>query len=110
MAGRRRHERFAPAQPWDGAMQVLKDVIVQRDGEAGLVAIGQAPGVVGEQLTLDLAGGGHVVTCRVRVEESRPVILDGSVRHRIRLGILEGQRRPEVVASALGQMHEALVG
>jgi hypothetical protein len=110
MAGRRRHERFAPAQPWDGAMQVLKDVIVQRDGDAGLVAIGQAPGVVGEQLTLDLAGGGHVVTCRVRVEESRPVILDGSVRHRIRLGILEGQRRPEVVASALGQMHEALVG
>jgi hypothetical protein len=91
-------------------MQVLKDVIVQRDGEAGLVAIGHAPGVVGEQLTLDLAGGGHVVTCRVRVEESRPVILDGSVRHRIRLGILEGQRRPEVVASALGQMHEALVG
>jgi hypothetical protein len=110
MAGRRRHERFAPAQPWDGAVQVLKDVIVQRDGEAGLVAIGQAPGVVGEQLTLDLAGGGHVVTCRVRVEESRPVILDGSVRHRIRLGIIEGQRRPEVVAGALGQMHEALVG
>jgi hypothetical protein len=110
MSGRRRHERFAPAQPWDGAMQVLKDVIVQRDGDAGLVAIGQAPGVVGEQLTLDLAGGGHVVTCRVRVEESRPVILDGSVRHRIRLGILEGQRRPEVVAGALGQMHEALAG
>jgi hypothetical protein len=91
-------------------MQVLRDVIVQRDGDIGLVAIGQAPGVVGEQLTLDLAGGGHLVTCQVRVEESRPVILDGSVRHRIRLGILERQRRPEVVASALGQMHEALVG
>lgn len=110
MSGRRRHERFAPAQPWDGAMQVLRDVIVQRDGDAGLVAIGQVPGVVGEQLTLDLAGGGHIVTCRVQVEESRPVILDGSVRHRIRLEILEGQRRPEVVAGALGQMHEALVG
>ena len=91
-------------------MQVLRDVIVQRDGEAALVAIGQVPGVVGEHLTLDLAGGGHIVTCRVRVEESRPVSLDGSVRHRIRLGILEGQRRPEGVATALGQMHEALVG
>jgi hypothetical protein len=110
MSGRRRHERFAPGQPWDGAMRVLRDVIVQRDSGGGLVAIGQLPGVVGEQLTLDLAGGGHVVTCRVRVEECRPVILDGSVRHRMRLGILEGRRRPEVAASALGQMHEALVG
>jgi hypothetical protein len=110
MSGRRRHERFAPAQPWDGAMQVLRDVIVQRDGEAGLVAIGQAPGVVGEQLMLDLAGGGHLVTCRVRVEESRPVILDGHVRHRITLGVLEGRRRPEMAAGPLGQVHEALVG
>lgn len=109
MAGRRRHERFAPAQPWDGALKVLRDVIVQREGES-LVAIGQLPGVIGEQLTLDVAGGGHVVTCRVRVEESRPVILDGSVRHRIRLGILEGRRRREAGVAAALQVHEALVG
>lgn len=110
MSGRRRHERFAPAHPWDGAMKVLRDVIVQRDGEGGLVAIGQVPGVVGEHLVLDLAGGGHVVTCVVCVEESRPVILDGSVRHRMRLGVLERRRRPETLPVTAVRRDRVAVG
>ena len=94
MAGRRQHERFQPGQPWDGLLKVMRDVIVQE--EAGdLVTIGHAPAAVGEELTLDLAGGGHMVTCRVRVRESRPVILEGRVRHRVRLEVLERSRRPE---------------
>jgi hypothetical protein len=36
-----------------------------------------------------------MVTCRVRVRESRPVILEGRVRHRVRLEVLERSRRPE---------------
>lgn len=99
MSGRRRHERFAPAQPWDGALKVLRDVIVQEDRTGGLVAIGQAPGVIGEQMTLDLAGAGYVVTFKVRVQESRPVILDGNVRHRVRLEVLDRLRRPEAGVS-----------
>jgi hypothetical protein len=95
MSGRRTHERFAPAQPWDGALKVLRDVIVQEDPIGGLVAVGQSPGVIGEQLTLDLAGAGHVVTFKVRVQESRPVILDGHLRHRLRLEVLERTRRQE---------------
>jgi hypothetical protein len=97
MSGRRRHERFAPGQPWDGTIKVLRDVIVQREVGGRLVAIGQVPGVIGEHLTLDLAGGGHRVTCRVQVKESRPVIVDGSVKHRIQLDVLEGSRRPELL-------------
>ena len=95
MSGRRKHERFAPAQPWDGALKVLRDVIVQEDPGGGLVAIGQTPGVIGEYLTLDLAGAGHLVTFKVRVQESRLVILDGNVRHRLRLEVLERSRRQE---------------
>jgi len=101
MAGRRRHERFAPAQPWDGALKVLRDVIVQEDPAGGLIAIGQAPGIIGEQMTLDVSGAGHVVTLKVRVQESRPVILDGNVRHRVRLEVLERSRRPEVTGEKL---------
>lgn len=101
MSGRRRHERFAPAQPWDGALTLLRDVIVQEEPSGGVVTIGQAPGVLGEQMTLDVAGAGHVVTLKVRVQESRPVILDGHVRHRVRLEVLERSRRPEVSDSTL---------
>ena len=101
MSGRRRHERFAPAKPWDGALRVLSDVIVQEDPGGGFVTIGQAPGVIGEQMTLDVSGAGHVVTLKVRVQESRPVILDGSVRHRVLLEVLERSRRPEETGEPL---------
>ena len=101
MSGRRKHERFAPAQPWDGALTLLRDVIVQEDASGGVVTFGQAPGVLGEELTLDIAGAGHVVTLKVRVQESRPVILEGHVRHRVRLEVLTRSRRPEVPDSTL---------
>ena len=32
MSGRRRHDRFQPAQPWDGTFRLMRDVIVQEDG------------------------------------------------------------------------------
>ena len=100
MSGRRRHERFAPAQSWEGALRVLRDVIVQDGADGELIVFGGAPGVVDEVMTLDLAGAGQVVTLRVRVAESRPVILDGSVRHRIRLDVLERAQQADVVPAA----------
>ena len=96
MSGRRQHERFQPGQPWDGTLRVMRDVIVQ-EAAGELVTIGHAPAAIGELLTLDLTGGGHVVTCRVRVQESRPVIMDGHVRHRIRLVVLERSSRLEAM-------------
>ena len=101
MSGRRRHERFQPAQPWDGTFRLMRDVIVQEDGD-DLVTIGHAPAAIGEVLTLDLAGAGQLITCRVRVLESRPVILEGRVRYRMRLEVLERSRRPEAVADSAG--------
>jgi hypothetical protein len=89
MSGRRRHPRFVPSQSWDGAVRILRDVMVQAEPDGRLTAFGHAPGVAGEQLALDLAGGGQAVSLRVQVIESRPVILDGGVRHRIQLEILE---------------------
>jgi hypothetical protein len=70
-------------------MRVLRDVVVNRTSRDEVMAVSQAPGVVGETLTLDLMGGGVAVALRVRVVESRPVIINGSVRHRLRLGLLE---------------------
>ena len=61
LAGRRRHERFALAQRCTGA----------------------------QRLTLDVAGVGTTVRVDVMVADSRPVIIDGSVRHRVTLLIQE---------------------
>ena len=89
MSGRRRHPRFGPAHAWDGAVRILRDVIVQAEPDGRLLALGHVPGVAGEQLDLELAGAGESVSLRVQVIGSRPVILDGGVRHWVRLEILE---------------------
>src|SRR3954466_16200828 len=62
-SGRRRHDRFSPARPWQGTVAVMRDVIVQvdYDHENRLVAFGGAAGVVGEVMRLDLSGGGDAL-------------------------------------------------
>lgn len=92
MAGRRSHPRFAVATPWDGAMRVLRDVILHRTGPAELMAVSQTPGLIGEEMTLDVIGGGSSVGLKVKVVDSRPLMMDGAVRHRIRLEVLDGAK------------------
>jgi hypothetical protein len=89
MSGRRSHPRFAVATPWDGSMRVLRDVVVDRVNREELLVISQAPAIAGEEMSLDLVGGGTMMELRVRVIESRPVIIDGAVRHRIRLNVVQ---------------------
>ena len=69
-------------------MRVLKDVVVQRAQREELLAISHTAGVLGEEMTLDLIGSGQTLALRVHVVESRPVIIDGSVRHRLRLRVV----------------------
>ena len=88
MAGRRSHPRFAVASPWDGSMRVLKDVVVHRTDSDELLAVGRTAGIVGEEMSLDVMGAGASLGLRVRVLESRPVIVDGSVCHRMRLTLV----------------------
>ena len=91
MSGRRSHPRFAVATPWDGAMRVLRDVVIQRSDSGELQAVSQQSAIAGEEMTLDIVGGGATIGLKVRVIDSRPVILDGAVRHRIRLSLVKGE-------------------
>jgi hypothetical protein len=88
MTGRRSHPRFAVANPWEGALRILRDVAVDRTSPDEVMAVSQAPGVLGEVMTLDLMGGGVSLSYRVTVIESRPVIVAGALRHRLRLGLI----------------------
>ena len=90
MSGRRRHERFRPGRPWDGRLKMLRDVHVQAGAEGELTALANAPGMIGEEVRLDVSGGTRTLTLAVRVVESRPVILSGGLRHQVRLQVLGG--------------------
>jgi hypothetical protein len=101
MSGRRSHPRFGVNDPWEGAIRVLRDVVVDRTGADELLAVSHAPGVIDEVLSLDLLGGGSSLALRVKVLDSRPVIVNGAMKHRLRLGMLAtliGARHQEEAA------------
>jgi hypothetical protein len=86
MQGRRSHPRFTLATACQGSLRVLNDVIVQSsDDERQLLAISPEPAAASERLVLELAGAEGTATLDVEVTESRPVIVDGAVRHRLQL-------------------------
>ena len=81
MSGRRSHSRFSMANPWSGAITLLSDVVVNRTEGHELVIISKSAGVRDEELSLDVYGAGEKISLKVRVLDSRPVIIDGTVRH-----------------------------
>ena len=67
-----------------GVMRVARDVTVTSTA-GGLVAISNEPSTVGDALTIEMVVDGQVERVAVRVEESRPIVVAGAIRHRIRL-------------------------
>lgn len=93
MAGRRRHERFAMGGQWEGALRLRRDVAVESGIDGTLAVTSDVPGVADEILTLELIGVGASESLTVQVVESRPVVVDGAVRHSLRLAVLDRARQ-----------------
>jgi len=72
-------------EPAESVLRILRDVIVHQSGDEEWIAIGREPAVVGETLLLDVDDGAFLQRLTMCVIESRPVVLDGDMRHRIRL-------------------------
>ena len=90
MVDRRREKRFRLTEPADAALWVFPDVIVQQGADDEWIGISRQPAVAGETLVLDVLQFDEVEgeirrRLPVCVIESRPVIVDGDMRHRIRL-------------------------
>lgn len=86
MAGRR-ETRFEIVNA-EGVLRVLRDVVVRTSSGEGIVAISNEPGLAGEVLTIQLASEGNAPRA-VRVIDSRPTMVAGQVRHRLRLAPIE---------------------
>ena len=85
MSGRRGHQRLTITGPTSGAVRVLRDVVIERMQHHELVIISQTPAAVGEEMFLELFSGNDCIALEVRVLDSRPVVVNGSIRHRLRL-------------------------
>jgi hypothetical protein len=85
MLGRRSDARYGFTEPIGGTMSVYSDVIVKWSGDDEWIAISREPAAAGEMLHLDVDDGEQWNQFPVCVIESRPVIVHGDMRHRIRL-------------------------
>jgi hypothetical protein len=83
--GRRSNRRFSFTEPKNCVLRVLSDVIVQRTPDDEWIAIGRQPAVAGETVVLDIVEGERRQQLTACVIESRPIVLEGDMRHRIRL-------------------------
>jgi hypothetical protein len=71
-------------------MRIWRDVSVDLDPNGSeLTVVSDAPGIVDEELMLGLLGPEGQMDLRVRVLEGNPHIVDGVVRHRLKLLKLE---------------------
>ncbi len=90
-------------------MRVLKDVVIHRTDTDELLAVSRTAGITGEEMTLDVMGAGASLGLRVRVVESRPVIVDGAVCHRVRLALLTDEEATAASDAAATVEREATV-
>ena len=91
MFGRRSHSRFTITPSSQGSLRVLRDVVVQPSSGPEVIAISREPGIVGEQLSVEVIAQDQSQSHEVQVAESRPIIVDGAVRHRLRLELISGR-------------------
>jgi hypothetical protein len=90
VAERRRDKRFRCDTPVSGAVLVFHDVAVQQQGSDEWISISRQSATVGETLLLEVVqddplAGETRRRLPVCVIESRPVLVDGDMHHRIRL-------------------------
>ena len=85
MFGRRSYARFSVEPSGAGVLRVLRDVIVHEIGQHELMVVGRDAAAVGDALTLQLPDVDASAGLNVRVIECRPVVIDGAMRHRLRL-------------------------
>ena len=87
MSGRRRHQRLAIGSQTSGAVRVLRDAVIERVDHQELVALSQTPAAVGDEMFMELFSGHGCLALQVRVLDSCPVVIAGSVRHRLRVRV-----------------------
>jgi hypothetical protein len=94
MSGRRSFYRYGVMNA-DGSLRVVRDVMVWRDADNGFIVVGDEPEATGELLTLERVVNGTVITIEVTVIDSHPAIVNGAVRHRLRLRSSDSDERHE---------------
>jgi hypothetical protein len=95
MLGRRSHPRCVIPASIEGVLCVSRDVLVRARDSEDLTVISREPGIPGERGQLTLPAP-NAESLAVRVSTSRPVVVEGAVRHVLQLRLVV-ERVPDVM-------------
>jgi hypothetical protein len=87
MLGRRSHARSSVESGGEGILSLARDVSVRVNPQGQLVAISRDAAAIGERVRVVVPD--HALDVVVEIVESKPVIRDGAVRHRLRMQCLD---------------------
>jgi hypothetical protein len=87
MLGRRSHARCVIPASIEGVLSVSRDVLVRARDCEHVTVVSREPGVPGEKGQLTLPAS-NVESVGVRLSTSRPVVMDGAVRHVLQLQLV----------------------
>ena len=88
MSGRRGHQRLTIGHRAEGAVRIVRDVVIERIDHEELVIISTTAAVSGEEMSLELLTANGRTATTVTVRDSRPAVIDGAIRHRLRVAVM----------------------
>ena len=103
MSGRRTQSRVNVVNS-SGVLRVSRDVVVEKIVDDAFVALSDEPGIVGDLLTIACSVNQVRETVPVVVTASRPRLVNGVVKHELKLKRADSQRaaRPHAVSPNRG--------
>jgi hypothetical protein len=87
MLGRRSYARVMIADGAEGVLRLARDIGLHERYDGDWTAISREAGVRGEIVLVDLVDDG--ITVVARIVDSKPVVADGAIRHRLWLRKLD---------------------
>ena len=100
MLGRRSYARVTIVEGAEGVLRLARDIGVSEREDGDWIATSREAGVLGETVVVDVLGEG--ITVAARIIDSKPILTDGAVRHRLRLRRLDVERRDTTREGKLG--------
>jgi hypothetical protein len=99
MLGRRSYARVTIAEGAEGVLRLARDIGVSERKDGNWIATSREAGILGETVVVDVLGEG--ITVAATIIDSKPILTDGAVRHRLWLRRLDVERRDPTRAENL---------
>jgi len=90
MLGRRSYARVSITEGAEGVMHLARAIGVSERADGEWMVTSREPGVLGETVVVSLLDEGR--TLSAQIVESKPIVTDGAVRHRLWLRKVDSDR------------------